>query len=102
MSWSLCLVMIINEKEAPNTYIYSLKAYNLTCTCSLLAVVGDMENVDTNILFVCFWPWWWIPLREGHTFVKLHEKSFHFNGDIKFKFHNFYSNAIVETIFNNE
>ena len=48
--------MIINEKEAPNTYIYSLKAYNLTCACSLLAVVGDMENVDTNILFVCFWP----------------------------------------------
>ena len=54
MSWSLCLVMIINEKEVPNTYIYSLKAYNLTCTCSLLEVLGAIENVDTNILFVCF------------------------------------------------
>ena len=43
MSWSLCLVMIINEKEAPNTYIHSLKAYNSTCTSSLLAVVGTWK-----------------------------------------------------------
>ena len=59
---------------------------------------GDMENVDTNILFVCFWPWWWIPLREGHTFVKLHEKSFHPNGDIKSKFCRFYLNTITEKV----